>query len=706
MREYYTVKEIAVMVGLTNRTVEYHAQKNGWPVEKRPVRGGYENHYPSSYFPQGWRRQMLAHELSTDLAFIPDPEDSEFDESAIKQDLNRWRGAEEYNRRRAEARYGILGAWEAYFKGVGPPKGAALKGFLRAYNQGAAPGVEDWVYGVERKVTQATLYRWQGAFRDRGLPGLLASYGKKKGRSQAVTPEMRMFMLGQLAQKPHMKEATLVKLLRGKFNGAVPHRATVGRWLSRWKDEQKQLATFLDDPSQWKNKHQAAFGDMAAGIPFAGHTWEMDSTPADVMTLDGKRCAILGAIDVFTRRAVVVVAPTSKSLAIAACMRRGILAWGVPSVVRKDNGSDYVSKHITACTTSLGVETPDLPPYTPEAKPFIERFFRTMSGQLEELLPGYVGHSVADRQAIRERETWGSKIMKKGAVVEVPLTMGELQGVIDRWLEVYENTGHAGLKGKTPGQAAASCLRQPARIRDERVLDILLAPVGKGEYVVQKKGVRAAGGIYTAPELVEMVGAKVQVRQDLADAGRVYVFHSQTSEFICTATDEALTGQSLGDYIAAKKRHARRLKEKVRALETLAECEDAPYTILLDTAEMVRPDTGEVLENVVPFKGEADTPGIRAAREAALGAPVEEKAENKGVVIPIKREPEGGEWERYPDDLLENVLELVLWYWRKAEAVGLKVEDREHVEHLLRLHPWAAEYLREHHQEKLKGVLG
>ena len=169
----------------------------------------------------------------------------------------------------------------------------------------------------------------------------------------------------------------------------------------------------IEDPRQWKNKFQPAAGNMAADVPFAGHTWEMDSTPADVMTLDKIRCAIIGGIDVFTRRAKVTVAPTSHSLAIAACMRRGILAWGVPARIRMDNGKDYKSKHVQAITTALQIETPPLPPYTPEAKPFIERFFGTMTRQLEENLPGYVGHSVMERQAIRERRTWGEKIMKR-----------------------------------------------------------------------------------------------------------------------------------------------------------------------------------------------------------------------------------------------------------------------------------------------------
>lgn len=97
-----------------------------------------------------------------------------------------------------------------------------------------------------------------------------------------------------------------------------------------------QLFALIEDPRRWKNNYMPAFGDASADVPYFGHTLEADSTPADVITSDGKRLAVIGAIDVFSRRAMIIIAPTSKSIAIAACIRKTMIVWGIFSRFRKD----------------------------------------------------------------------------------------------------------------------------------------------------------------------------------------------------------------------------------------------------------------------------------------------------------------------------------------------------------------------------------
>ena len=105
-------------------------------------------------------------------------------------------------------------------------------------------------------------------------------------------------------------------------------------------------------------------GSLSDMATYAGEVWQMDSTPADVMTTepDGKkrRCSVVAAIDIYSRRAVCVVAPTSKAAVVAAAMRKGILTWGVPSKVLMDNGKDYQSSHIKAVAFALNIDTPKL----------------------------------------------------------------------------------------------------------------------------------------------------------------------------------------------------------------------------------------------------------------------------------------------------------------------------------------------------------
>ena len=708
MKSHYTAKEIAAALGISERAVRSAAQKGKWPYRTVTCIGGREKEFEYLPLPKYYRRALLAHELDLSLEFVPE---NDIPENELKTLLSRFQAAPEYNRKRAIARCEILEAFASYQKKSGLSVTKAEQGFTELYKIQAAPGIALETYTTESKFSLGTLRRWKRLFKESGLAGLCTEYGKKKGRGNAVSPEMKIFIAGQIAQKPGIRPVRIYEMIQNKFNGSTPDRSTIYRFIDKWKKENAELVAMIEDPRQWKNKFQPAAGNMAADVPFAGHTWEMDSTPADVMTLDKIRCAIIGGIDVFTRRAKVTVAPASHSLAIAACMRRGILAWGVPARIRMDNGKDYKSKHVQAITTALQIETPPLPAYTPEKKPFIERFFGTMTRQLEENLPGYVGHSVMERQAIRERRTWGEKIMKRpeggtaAKPVEIPLTMAELQEAVDKWLKVYESRVHGGLKGMSPKAKAEASTRHPARIRDERVLDILLAPVGKGKYTIQKKGLLVGGGQYWADEMVDLMKRTVQVRQDLEDAGTVYVFDAESGDYLCTARDDALTGKTLASYIQAKKRHIKNVKSQVRALHTISKTTTEPYTILTETGEIVNVETGEVLEGttggtVLTMQPEHKAPAVKEARKAFERKKPEPMglADEMGVVIPMKpkreERTESGtivpkmlkekpdEWTHYPPELLDNPAMLYEWFEQKEEAVGLTEKERDHMKYL------------------------
>ena len=53
-------------------------------------------------------------------------------------------------------------------------------------------------------------------------------------------------------------------------------------------------------------------------------------------------------------------------------------------------------------------------PFHPEDKPHIERFFWTILHGIVELLPGYIGHSVAERKQIQDRQSFAQRIMHEG----------------------------------------------------------------------------------------------------------------------------------------------------------------------------------------------------------------------------------------------------------------------------------------------------
>ena len=183
---------------------------------------------------------------------------------------------------------------------------------------------------------------------------------------------------------------------------------------------------------------------------------KLDSTPADVICADG-RYSLNGVLDVYSRRARVLVRPTSRATAIVAALRRALLDRSVSEIVRTDEGKDYVSRHVRRVLADLGIEHDILPPYSPESKPFIEHFFGTLARGCLAYLPGFAGHNVTQRQAIRARRSFAARRGESAAdAYRVKLAAADLQERIDAWIEtVYEREPHGGLDGRAPFEAAA-----------------------------------------------------------------------------------------------------------------------------------------------------------------------------------------------------------------------------------------------------------
>mgnify|MGYP000851690849 CR=1 FL=1 len=641
--------ELAQVLGVTARAVQKRAADEAWPYEERPAAHGRGRcrFYALATLPWDVRRAVQASDLRTSAEFLPQ---AGLDEARAKALLSRFQAAPEWSRRRAEARLAVLQAAERYFAAARGSRTRAEARFCSLFSSDPERlGLDSADLAEVPRLSAGTLRRWRGAYRAEGLAGLLSDHGAaKRGKRVSLAPEAEVFLAGQLAAKPHLSAATLHKEARSRFNGQTSSYATVYRFLRDWKAANPHLFQMLDDPRRWKSRSLAAFGDRAADVPHAGHTWEMDSTPADLMTADGRRAAIIGCIDVYTRRLCLVVAPVSRSEAIAACMRKAFLAWGVPARIRKDNGKDYRARHILAIEGALSIEHLPTRPYHGEDKPFIERALGTYTHGLHELLPGYTGHSVAERAALRERRTWAAKIFEPGDPVEIPLTLAELQERTDAWVRFYESSAHSGLNGRTPLSVWEECRRKPRRIRDERLLDILLAPVAEPR-TVGKKGIRHQGLVYTAPELVEHVGKVVDLRLDPEDAGRVYVFHQE--RFLCTASDDGVAGVRRADYLTARKAHERNLKQQARALQDLSRSEPDPFTLLTATVEIAPKSS-----NVTSLQPEHDTPGLREARRA-LAQP----APARGLAQELAPAPVRDEGPELPPNVVQGG-------FRRAEA--------------------------------------
>lgn len=562
MKDALTLAEIADLAGKTKRAVELRATRERWPFAQGPNR---QRFFPVAGLPEEIR---IAHTIKkaqeqfqrgsaaveqrvhnpqvagstpapATMSCAPRAQDRGFPILSPKQ------------QQRADARLYLVRACDEFVARASLARHGGTAAFARLWNERSLPAPE-WVRAAVPSLHANSIHAWRAKIAREGTAALAGKHGRHRRGTGVIesTPEIRDFVVGLLAAKPHVDAAQVMRGLRARYRDSglsIPSYRTVQRFIKNWKDANAGIFLAVTDPDAFRSRLGAAGGSASEAIVALNQLWEWDATPADVMCVDGRH-AIVGVLDVWTRRGKAVVTPTSRATAITAVLRKAALDWGLAAQIKGDNGQDFTSFHVLRGLADLGIEFIPCPPYSPEKKPHIERFLGTLSHQFLELLPGYVGHNVAERQAIRNRRSFAQRHGGEKPVVEISLTAAELQAKIDAWIEnVYGRQVHDAL-GMSPFEKAASWKGAVRRVapgpEGERALDVLLAeaPDNRGLRTVGKKGLQVEGGLYIAPELGACVGDQVMVRYDAADLGRVYVFSAADGRFLCEAECAARLG--------------------------------------------------------------------------------------------------------------------------------------------------------------------
>lgn len=589
--EWFTPSKLAGMPGLpsTDRNIRQRAQKEEWKFQKRAKGKGFEYHITSLPFET---RAFIQKNLVSKLTTSDKPTQSAISDLAAiegKEKLSASRkrkahmnsaivlnGLPETQQNRANARFRLLDIQQAY---LAPFKlaGNLVIGegqFVESYNNGELE-VDSWIRREIKKVSFSSLRRWKKQLDEEGVSRLAGSYESNK-RAGVIEqqPEMQNYLIALITGKPHLaKRPNIMHRMLNEQSVNFPHwtipsASSVCRWRDKWLGDNVAKFTNLTNPDAYNNKHRPLFGKMYPWVSAPNDCWEFDSTPTDVQLRVGNklvRYSIIAAIDVYTRRVKMLLAPTSSSEGICLLLRKCILDWGVLNeggLARTDNGSDYVSKRVTTIMQMLNLEQSKANPFSGWEKPYIERFFGTLSRALFELLPGYIGHSVSDRQQIEAAKAFAQRIgegKKKSQqeALEIALSPEELEGVINDWLEHrYNHTKHGGLKGETPFARYADSGYRPRKIEDAHSLDLLLNFVGEASVI--RGGVKAHSIRYTAPELMDpnWDRKKVRVFVDPTDVGAATLYSLNDSGLYVEAINDELVGKGIApqEFRDARKR--------------------------------------------------------------------------------------------------------------------------------------------------------
>lgn len=653
MTAYATAADLAGLPGFpsSERRAREHASRLGLPSrQRRAVGGGLE--YAVDALPAAARLALAARLTAANDA---EPIRTASVSQARAAGTSRAALVTGWQKERQDAIARVLVLFQRFWQTFGGQVTPALKAFVHTWNGGLSNveiHADDALLRTFPKLSFSTLRAWHLGVQERGLAAITPREHHRKGKYAALTGDVGAAVLALLMDKPHISATAIYSAVSTQFD-AMPSESSIRRAVAHWKDKNAQLFEAVTNPDSWRNKYLSAAGSASEGITRPNQLWQMDSTTGDVMLADGRRHAVVGVIDVFTRRRLFLVTRTSRSGAIMSLIRRAIAAWGVPAAIKTDNGQDYVAAQLDAALLGLGIEHPLCQPFSPQQKPHIERAIGALMQEYFELLEGYVGHSVADRKAIEARRAFSDRLFDKEESLDLRMTPEQLQAGIDAYCAKLHTSTRPELGGRTPEQMA---LGHPIATVPERALDVLLAPSAEGGIrTVGKKGIRIGGGFYNHAHLGGLEGRQVQVKVDEANLGRCWVFDLDGA-YVCEALDYERLGFSSAEVAAERKAHqAKALRESKRELKAVTRKFDTRAAIQAIHATRTE-EAVAASPNVVPLQRtathsstgidsitSAEAPTVSAEQLAAAQAALAARAEKPAPVIALHATPQ----ERY-----------------------------------------------------------
>lgn len=447
-------------------------------------------------------------------------------------------------------------------------------------------------------------------------------------RNPAVAAAVEAILANRRLAAPQVME-----LLEDDFLG-LPSLRSLRRFIAKLEDERKAVLASMRDPDAFKGKYRLALGRADANTDRAHQIWEIDTTPADVMTTDGRKM-VLGLIDRWSRRALFMVCESESAQSVRRLLITAIIRWGVlPETVMTDQGSGFINASIVSALELLDIDHWPCPPGSPEKKPHVERLFGTFTRARAELFDGYIGHNVAEAQKLRAkaRQDTGRP------VIIAKMSAGDLQAALDGWVDgVYHVREHGSLRMSPMRKWQSSPVPARAAPGADTLRMALSALVGPR--TVGKRGIVWQRGRYWSPALAAWVGRQVVVRRDEDELGELLIF-SPEGEFIDIAVNAERSGLSEAEFAQeARAQQTRWMREQRADLKARAKdfsFERARDSILRRDAEAA----GKLVSLPQPTRPHTSTAidTLSAAADARPAtAPAKPAAQPSAAVVPLPK---------------------------------------------------------------------
>jgi transposase InsO family protein len=226
----------------------------------------------------------------------------------------------------------------------------------------------DIPFSDRRRVCVDTLLHWSVRYRTGGLEALAPRPRSDRGKTRIITPQVAQLIERLRRENPHRNGTTLLReLALVSEDGSAP--------LS-----ESSLYRFLKNRGLTKRELLRKTGFKKFEAEYANQIWQSDVMFGPYVERDGggkRQCFLCAILDDASRLIPHAEFYPEQGLeSLLHCLRQAMAARGIPIRLYVDNGKIYRSRQLERIGASVGILIVHTPPYQPEGRGKIERFFR------------------------------------------------------------------------------------------------------------------------------------------------------------------------------------------------------------------------------------------------------------------------------------------------------------------------------------------
>jgi putative transposase len=380
------------------------------------------------------------------------------------------------------------------------------RGELTRRAQEIAARLYDIPYSDRRSLSVDTLLDWALRYRQKGFPALVPKPRQDRGQARAVLPETASLIERLKRENPHRTGTALLRelALTSEHNQAGLSVSTLYRFLRARGLTERQL---LLDKATAHKKYEAQY---------ANQIWQSDMLFGPWVQRPGggkMQVYLQAALDDASRLIPHAQFYPNQGLdSFLDCLRQAIAARGIPTRLYMDNGKIYRSSQLARIAASIGILIVHTPPYQPQGRGKIERYFRSVREQfLANLDP------------------------------QVTLSIEQLNERLWQWIDtVYHRTEHSSLQ-TTPlvrWQRDIEQVRQLPPSTDLRRLFF-----HRVDRLVRRDSTfLLQGRFFEAPP--HLAGKRIEVRFDPLDTVQLEIYWEGQSQGAARLVDAVVNGQT------------------------------------------------------------------------------------------------------------------------------------------------------------------